>query len=131
MAKYVYPAILTPEAEGGYSVLFPDLEGCYTQGDDLADALDMAKDVLEFTMYDYELDNKAIPAPSVIKNIEPKENQIVSLVSGDTINYSKMYNTKSVKKTLSIPEWLNVKAEEANAPYSQILQQGLKSYLGL
>jgi len=131
MAKYVYPAIFTPEAEGGYSVLFPDLEGCYTQGDDLADALDMAKDVLEFTMYDYELDNKAIPVPSVIKNIEPKENQIVSLVSGDTINYSKMYNTKSVKKTLSIPEWLNVKAEEANAPYSQILQQGLKSYLGL
>ena len=131
MAKYVYPAILTLEDEGGYSVLFPDLESCYTCGDDLPDALDMAKDVLEIVLYEYEKNKKVIPAPSDIKNIKTKENEIISLVAGDTINYSKMYNTKSVKKTLTIPEWLNVKAEEANAPYSQILQQGLKTYLGL
>jgi len=131
MAKYVYPAILTPEEEGGYSVLFPDLEGCYTQGDDLPNALDMAKDVLELTLYDYETANKSIPAPSDLKSIKIKNNEIVSLVSGDTITYRKMYNTKAVKKTLTIPEWLNTQAEEANAPYSQILQQGLKQYLNI
>ena len=131
MAKYVYPAILTPENDGGYSVLFPDLEGCYTQGDDLADALYMAKDVLELVLYRYEAEKKVIPEPSDLKAIKVDDNEFVSLVSGDTINYIKMYNTKSVKKTLSIPEWLNIKAEEANAPYSQILQQGLKTYLGI
>lgn len=131
MSKYVYPAILTLEEEGGYSVLFPDLEGCYTQGDDLPDALYMAKDVLELTLYDYEVDKKAIPEPSNIKNMTVKENEIVSLVSADTLTYRKMYNKKSVNKTLTLPEWLNIQAEEANAPFSQILQQGLKQYLNI
>jgi len=131
MAKYVYPAILTPEEKGGYSVLFPDLEGCYTCGDDLSDALYMAKDVLELVLYGYETDKKAIPLPSDSKTIKVADNEIVSLISGDTLGYIKMYNTKAVKKTLTIPEWLNIKAEEANAPYSQILQQGLKNYLGI
>jgi len=131
MAKYVYPAIFTPEKEGGYSVLFPDLEGCYTQGDDLPDALEMAKDVLELTLYDYETENKAIPAPSNQKDMKTKNDEFVSLVSADTLNYSRMYNTKAVKKTLTIPEWLNFRAEAANAPYSQILQQGLKTYLNI
>ena len=131
MAKYVYPAIFTLEEEGGYSVLIPDLQGCYTQGDDLPDALDMAKDVLELTLYDYEADKKFIPKPSDMKDMKIEKNQIVSLISADTLNYTKMYNTKSIKKTLTIPEWLNMQAEEANAPYSQILQQGLKNYLGL
>jgi len=131
MSKYAYPAIFTPEEVGGYSVLFPDLESCYTQGDDMPDALEMAKDALEIVLYEYEKNKKSIPEPSDVKNIKTNENEIISLVSGDTVNYSKMYNTKAVKKTLSIPEWLNIKAEEANAPYSQILQQGLKTYLNI
>ena len=44
MAKYVYPAVFTQE-EKGFSVWFPDLEGCYTCGDDLNDAIRMAEDV--------------------------------------------------------------------------------------
>ena len=52
MAKYVYPAIFTKEDEGGYSIIFPDLEGCYTQGDDMQNSLEMANDVLCFTLYD-------------------------------------------------------------------------------
>jgi predicted RNase H-like HicB family nuclease len=131
MAKYVYPAIFTPEENGGYSVLFPDLEGCYTQGDDLPDALEMAKDVLELTLYDYETEKKSIPEPSNFKDMKAKKEEIISLVAGDTITYRKMYNTKAVKKTLTIPEWLNTQAEKANAPYSQILQQGLKQYLNI
>lgn len=54
MAKYVYPAIFETGENGGYSVFFPDLEGCYTCGDDLKDALFMAEDVLAFVLYDYE-----------------------------------------------------------------------------
>ena len=79
-------------------------EGCYTQGDDLPDALDMAIDVLEVTLYNYETENKTIPTPSNPKDIGVKNDEIVSLVSADTLKYSQMYNTKAVKKTLTIPE---------------------------
>ncbi len=58
MSKYVYPAIFEKEENGGYSVIFPDLEGCYTCGDDLADSMYIAEDVLAFTLYDYEKEGK-------------------------------------------------------------------------
>ena len=58
MAKYIYPAIFTKEDEGGYSIKFPDLEGCYTQGEDIQDGLEMANDVLCFTLYDLEEEKK-------------------------------------------------------------------------
>ena len=61
MNRYTYPAIITPEADGGFSVCFPDLEGCYTCGDDLGEALYMAEDVLAFTLYDYEKEKKRYP----------------------------------------------------------------------
>ena len=54
MAKYAYPAVFTPEENGRFSVNFPDLESCYTCGDDMKDALIMAEDALAFTLYDYE-----------------------------------------------------------------------------
>ena len=56
MAKYVYPAVFTPEEDGNYSGFFPDLDGCYTCGDDLQDAIVMAEDVLAFYLYDVELE---------------------------------------------------------------------------
>ena len=57
MSNYVYPAIFTSEPDGGYSVYFPDLEGCYTCGDTLADALFMAEDALALILYGYEKDH--------------------------------------------------------------------------
>ena len=54
MGKYVYPAIFTKENDGKYSIIFPDLEGCYTTGDNLADGIYMAQDVLAFTLYSLE-----------------------------------------------------------------------------
>lgn len=63
MSKYVYPAIFTSEPDGGYSVYFPDLEGCYTCGDTLADALFMAEDALALILYGYEKDQRPIPQP--------------------------------------------------------------------
>jgi predicted RNase H-like HicB family nuclease len=94
MAKYVYPAIFTQENDGGYSILFPDLESCYTSGDNMADALDMAEDVLCLTLYDMEKDNKQIPAPSNIKDIITSEADVVSLVVCDTEFYRRYYENK-------------------------------------
>jgi predicted RNase H-like HicB family nuclease len=132
MSKYVYPAIFTPEKKGKYSVEFPDLEGCYTSGDDLADAMYMAEDVLAFTLYSLEKRKEPIPTPSDITVIfEYPENSFVNYIVCDTIEYQKRNNNKAVKKTLTIPEWLNEKATEAGINFSQVLQEGLKAKLGV
>ncbi len=125
MNKYVYPAVFTPEEDGGYSVVFPDLEGCYTCGDTLADAILMAQDVLALTMYGYEHDQKQIPVPADIASITTDKGAFVNLISADTMAYRKMYNNKAIKKTLSIPEWLNEAAIAMNLNFSQVLQEAL------
>lgn len=131
MAKYIYPAVFTAEEGGLYSVDFPDLESCYTSGESLADALMMAEDVLALTMFEYERDNKTIPAPSAHKDISLEENEFVNYVAADTLFYQKKYNSKSVKKTLTIPEWLNDLATAANVNFSQTLQEALQNKLSI
>ena len=131
MAIYVYPAIFTKEDDGGCSVLFPDVENCFTGGDDMADALEMAEDVLCLMLYDMEKDGKSIPEPSDCKKIEVDENSVVSLVRCDTDFYRRFYSNKTVEKTVSIPEWLNGMAEHANFDFSRVLQSALKARLRL
>lgn len=131
MSKYVFPVILTPETDGGYYANFPDLESCYTQGDDLPDTLDMAKDVLELTLYGYETKKENIPEPSDIKSFELNQNQIVSLITADTIEYRKLYDNKAVNKTVTLPAWLNTLAEDAGINFSGALQVALKEQLHL
>lgn len=126
--KYVYPAILYPDDEKT-GVTVPDLPGCHTYGDDMADALIMAKDATEMWLWSAENNNLVIPAPS--ENLTVKDGETITLIVADTDEYRKENETRSVKKTLSIPAWLNYQAEKANAPFSQILQQGLKEYLSL
>jgi len=129
MAKYVYPAIFTREDDGGYSVLFPDIESCYTGGDDMSDAIEMAEDVLCLVLYDMEQAGKVIPPPSSCKDIKADKNSVVSLVHCDTETYRRFYENKKVKKTLSIPLWLNEQAERANINFSGVLQEALKTHL--
>lgn len=131
MAKYVYPAVFTPEANGGYSVIFKDLEGCYTCGDTLEEAMEMAKDVLELVLYGYETDKKEIPKASSIYAVEKEDNEFVNYIVADTVEYRKMYNNKAVKKTLTIPEWLNVEAVNADINFSAVLQEALQEKLML
>ena len=130
-SSIVYPAIFTKEENGLYSVDFPDIKGCVTCGDDLADALYMAQDVLAFTLYDYERDNKKVPVPSDPDSIEVPNGSFVNCVLCDTLEYQKRNNNKAVKKTLSIPEWLNELAINAGVNFSQVLQDALKSQLNV
>ncbi len=131
MSRYAYPAVFTPEKEGGYSITFPDLEGCYTCGDNLPDSLMMAEDALALVLYGYEADGRAIPSPSTAANIPLADGEFVNFIACDTLTYRKMYNNKAVKKTLTIPEWLNEAASEAGVNFSQVLQDALKARLNL
>lgn len=115
MAKYAYPVIFTPEANGSFSIVFPDLESCYTSGDSLEDGIEMAEDVLALVLYDREVGGLEIPVPSAADKISLSGNQFVNWIACDTMKYRKMYN-KAVKKTLTIPEWLN---ESASAKVEQ------------
>lgn len=125
MGKYVYPAVFTEEESGLYAVNFPDLESCYTSGENLTDAFEMAEDVLALTLYEYERDGKTIPDPSDCKTIMVKENEFVNYVSADTLYYQKKFNKRAVKKTLTIPEWLNDLAVAQNVNFSKTLQEAL------
>lgn len=125
MAKYAYPAIFTPEKDGSYSINFPDLEGCYTCGDSIEDGIEMAEDALALVLYGYEKDNRAIPAPSALSSLPFSGNEFVNYIACDTMEYRKMYNNKAVKKTLTIPEWLNESASALGLNFSQVLQEAL------
>ena len=130
MAKYVYPAIFTPEEDGGFSINFPDLEGCYTEGDDLTDGMEMAKDVLALVLYGYETDKKQLPVPSPLSVFETSNGSFVNYIACDTMIYRKMYNNKAIKKTLTIPEWLNEEATALGVNFSQVLQSALMELTG-
>lgn len=127
MSKYAYPAVFTLEKDGTYSIIFPDLEGCYTCGDSLEDGIEMAEDALALTLYGYEKEGREIPKASVPTAITVSENEFVNFIACDTMAYRKMYNNKAVKKTLTIPEWLNEAATSMGLNFSQVLQEALIS----
>lgn len=130
MAKYVYPAVFKKEGEW-YSISFPDLESCYTSAASIQEGLEMANDVLCLTLYEMEQEGEAIPEPSGVNEIAHDADAFVSLVSCDTDWYRRFYESKSVKKTLSIPAWLNDLAEKNALNFSQVLQDALRNKLGI
>ena len=130
MAKYAYPAIFTKE-ENGYSVFFPDIDGCFTCGDTLPEAMEMAEDALCLILYDHEEDGEPIPTASDVKAMQKETAEIVSLVYCDTVEYRKLHDNRAVKKTLTIPNWLNTLSERAGINFSTVLQEALKAKLDI
>ena len=90
----------------------------------------MAEDALAFTLYDYETEAKAIPEPSTPDSIELEGKEFVNYVVCDTLEYRKLHNNRSVKKTLTIPEWLNESATAMGLNFSQVLQDALMDKVG-
>lgn len=127
--KLVYPACMYEEDDGGYSVEVPDLKGCCTQGNTLQEALEMAQDAaLGWILTSIE-DNEEIPQASKIEDIElENQNGFKTLLLLDIDQYTQKYGSKqSVKKTLTIPSWLNKRAEKIGVNFSQTLQDALLS----
>ena len=121
--KYVYPAIFSKE-ENGYFVRFPDISPCYTEGSTLEEAAIMAKDVLESRIEVALERGEPLPVPS---DIETLNGDRVMLIIGDIENIKSQ--TRFVKKTLSIPHWLNIAAEKQHINFSGVLQEALKERL--
>ena len=123
----VFPAIFTFDGKY-YNVDFIDLKCCSTFGDSIQNAYLMAQDAMG--LYLDDLTN--FPQPTLnISNISLKDNQFVSFISIDMDEYRKKFNNKSIKKTLTIPEWLNYLSEKNNINFSQVLQEALKEKLGI
>ena len=126
--KYVYPAVFEPAEEGGYNVSVPDIPGCFTCGDDTAESISMAEDALSMMLARYEDEGEQAPRSSAINEIKGS-NCIVSYILADTDEWRRKFDNRSVKKTLSIPSWLNAKAEKAGVNFSQVLRDALQTML--
>ena len=130
MAKYVYPAVFHPNADdGSITVLVPDLPGCITEGKNLADALFMAEDAISMWLWNAE--NSHVPIPAATQPPRAEAPEFVNFVCADSDEYRRKHDSRAVKKTLSIPSWLNAQAEEAGINFSAVLQEALKSRLGM
>ena len=127
--KVVYPVILElDESDGGYVVEIPDFDAT-TQGDDLADALYMAADLIA-TLGVYHQDaGKNLPVPSNINDIKASDKDVVSLVSADLDMYRLKLENKSVRKNVTLPSWLAAEAEAAHVNFSATLQEALREKL--
>ena len=130
--KYVYPAIFTPEAKGMFSIRFPDIENCFTCGDNLEDGMVMAEDALALTIFS-NCEEMDIPAPEAtsIDKIKLKKREFVTYIVCDTTRYRRKFSSKMVKKTVSIPDWLNDAAVKERINFSQVLQDALKKKLNI
>ncbi len=121
---YVFPAVFTYE-DDGISIHFPGLEGAYTCGDTEEEALYMAKDCLELHLYGMEEDGEEIPEHMPIKDIKLEENQSIVMIRVNMKPVRDEMMNKAVKKTLTIPKWLNDAAIKQHINFSAILKAAL------
>lgn len=128
--RYYYPAVFTYEKGQEIAVEFPDL-GVATSGVDDPDALDSAKELLGLTLYGLEEDEEKIPAPTPLNEVKLDKNQRATLVDVFMPSIRAANINKSVTRTITLPAWLNAKAQECGVNFSQTLQEALKSKLGL
>lgn len=116
-------------AEDGISISFPDLPGCLSCADTTSDAIKNAEEVLGLVLYDMEKENVKIPEPTPLEKVKCAENERAVLISVWMPLVRNEVEEQSVKKTLTIPQWLNKMAEKENINFSKLLQAALKDYL--
>lgn len=127
---YVFPAIFDID-DDGISVEFPDLPGCFTCGDTIDEAYKNAKEALELHLYGMEKDNDPIPEPTPLDKIKIQKKQSIMLIEAWMPLVRSEMENRAIKKTLTIPKWLNDIAEQKKVNFSQVLQRALKEELGI
>ena len=123
MTEYVYPAVFHPNADGSYTILYPDLPGCISEGKSMGNALYMAQAALT-QWIGYLTDKKQpIPAASNARDVETEAGEFVNLIRAD------VRDNRAVRRTVSIPKWMDDKVSEAGLSLSRVLQDALKERL--
>ncbi len=127
--RYCYIATLEYGEEGDLGVYFHDLPGCISGGDTVEDAIQNAKEALALHLYGMEEDGDPIPQPSQLRTLTFAPNEMPYMVDVYMKPFRERMHSKFIKKTLSIPNWLNTLAEEQNINFSATLQNALKEQL--
>lgn len=130
MENVFYPVVFHPE-ETGYSVSVPDIEGCFSQGDTMNEAVYQIQDAIGLMLEDCFKNGAPLPAASEPNQIELEPGEFVAMVAFDELSYRKRHEQQSIKKTLTVPGWLNQLAEEQGINFSRVLQNALKRELGI
>ena len=125
--KGVYPIVMTQGKEF-IVVYIPDFE-INTQGKDIAEAIEMARDAIGLMGIDMQDDGEELPTASALSDIRGAEGDIVTLVDVDFSEYRRKNDLRTVKKNCTIPSWLNFEAEKAGLNFSAVLQAALKNEL--
>lgn len=127
--KLIYPAVFYPfsDGSGGYTIEFPDLPGCVTEGRDLEEAFEMAADAASGWVLDELEEGNTVPKASEYEKVIHGEHGQVNMVLLDMDAYAERYGEKAIRKNVTIPAWLNTFAEKQKINFSQVLQEALLS----
>ncbi len=127
--KTAYPVVFT-KIKSGYMAYVPDME-INTQGENLAEAIEMARDAIGLMGIDMQDDKEELPEPSQMDKVKHEPEELVSMVDIDFDAYRKANDTRTVRRNVSLPCWLNTEAEKAGLNVSAVLQAALKRELEL
>ena len=127
---YIHPAFFYYDKDG-ISIEFPDLPGCLPCAHDTETAFRHAREALGLHLFGMEQDGELIPKPTDVADLHPTPPAVPVLIDVFMPAIRARVKNTSIKKTLTIPSWLNVKAEQAGINFSQVLQEGLKQRLGV
>lgn len=128
--SYVFPATVE-KGDHNYGVCFCDLPGCVSVGNTLDEALHLAKESLALHLWGMEQDGEAIPTPTPIDNITLKTGETLCLLEANMFDIRAQMDNRPVKKTLTIPWYLNNLAEKRRINFSQVLQSALRERLSI
>ena len=129
--RYIFPAYFCYDVDGQVGVIFPDLPGCVSQGDNEEEALRFAREGLAFHLWGMEEDGDVIPEPTSAKKLNPEPDQVITLIDVFMPAFRERMNNRAVTKTVTVPRWLELEAKAANLNYSLVLQDGLMERLGI
>lgn len=128
--KAVFPAVFTQLGDGGYMAYVPDLQ-INTQGDNLIQAIEMARDAIGIMGIDMEDEGRMIPNATPIEHVASDSGGLVSMVDIDFTAYRRANENRTVRRNVSLPSWLNAEADKAGINVSAILQDALKNKLNV
>ncbi len=129
--KQSYPIILIPCKDGSFVVDVPDFT-ISTEGTDITNAIEMARDAISLTGVSMEDRGLPLPKPSPLKSVVVKGSaDFVTLVDVDFLDYRKQWEKRTVRKNCTLPSWLNTEAEKAGLNFSALLQSAIKAELNI